>query len=214
MAADVNKVCLELAGRSLLAWSLRTFAACARVTELIVVCQPSERSTLEQIVANAAQKEVRFVDGGLRRQDSSLAGVRVALGDIVLVHDAARPFPSVQLIHRVIAAAEVHGAAVPALPVVDTVRYRDERGMLVMGDVPRDRLMRMQTPQGFFRSHLESALSSGAAATDDAGVILAAGRPVAVVAGEETNIKVTTQADLAQARQIAALQTTSACGPS
>ena len=120
------------------------------------------------------------------------------------MHDAARPFPSLQLIDRVIDAVEVHGAAVPGLAVVDTIRYQDEAGMLVSGDVPRDRLLRMQTPQGFIRSHLLAASSGGETATDDAGLLLASGRPVAVVEGEETNIKVTTRADLVHARQIIA----------
>lgn len=202
MAAEVNKIRLEVAGRSLLTWSLQAFEASARILELVVVCQPAERLALERMTARTVRKKVRFVDGGARRQDSSLAGVQAARGEIVLVHDSARPFPSVDLIERVIAATEVHGAAVPSLPVVDTVRYRDENGMLIPGDVPRDRLMRMQTPQGFIRSHLLSALSRGVEATDDAGSILAAGHAVAVVDGEETNIKVTTPSDLLQARQI------------
>ena len=202
MAAGVNKIRLEVAGRSLLAWSLRAFEASARILELVVVCQPAERLALQRMATTAVKKQVRFVDGGERRQDSSLAGVQAARGEIVLVHDSARPFPSVDLIERVIAATEVHGAAVPSLPVVDTVRYRDENGMLIPGDVPRDRLMRMQTPQGFVRSHLLSALASGVEATDDAGSLLAAGHRVAVVDGEETNIKITTPSDLLQAEQI------------
>jgi len=202
MDAGVNKIRLEVAGRSLLTWALRAFEACVGIRELVVVCQPVDRLALEHIAAKAVRKTVRFVDGGERRQDSSLAGVQAARGEIVLVHDSARPFPSVDLIERVIAATELHGAAVPALPVVDTVRYQDENGLLIPGDVSRHRLMRMQTPQGFIRSHLLSALSSGVEATDDAGSILAAGRPVAVVDGEETNIKVTTPKDLLQAQQI------------
>ena len=204
MAAGINKIHVKLAGRSLLAWSLCAFEGSCRVNELVVVCQPAERLALEKIAAEAVRKRVLFVDGGPRRQDSSLAGVRAARGEIVLVHDAARPFPSLQLIDRVIDAVEVHGAAVPGLAVVDTIRYQDEAGMLVSGDVPRDRLLRMQTPQGFIRSHLLAASSGGETATDDAGLLLASGRPVAVVEGEETNIKVTTRADLVHARQIIA----------
>ncbi len=204
MAAGVNKIHLDLAGHPLFAWSLCAFDASDRVDELVIVCQPTDRSSLERIAAKAIRKRIRFVDGGQRRQDSSLAGVRAAQGEIVLVHDAARPFPSLQLIDRIIDAVEVHGAAVPGLPVVDTIRYQDKAGMLLSGDVCRDRLLRMQTPQGFVRSHLLSALSDGETATDDAGLFLASGRPVAVVDGEETNLKITAPSDLIRARLIIA----------
>lgn len=203
MSAGINKIRVELAGQPLLAWALRAFAVSRRIQELIVVCQPADRPAFEQIAgAVIPEGATRFVDGGLLRHDSSLAGVRAACGDIVLVHDSARPFPSLQLIDRIIRATEIHGAAVPGLPVVDTVRYQSEAGMLVPGDVPRDRLLRMQTPQGFVRSVLLSALVDGRPATDDAGAVLAVGQPVAVVAGEETNLKVTTPKDLIHAQHI------------
>ena len=118
---------------------------------------------------------------------------------IVLVHDAVRPLASVALWERVAAAAEQYGAAIPVLPMADTVKMVSNG--LVETTVDRSRLVRVQTPQGFrremLRSAYESAVREGVSVTDCSSVVERAGNPVHLVDGDETNFKITTPYDLA-----------------
>jgi len=202
IGADRNKVFLKIASRPLLSYTIGAFVGCEQINEIILVVAPGEEKAASSLVVGI-EKEIRIVYGGARRQDSSYAGVRAARGEIVLIHDAARPFVSNDLIARLIEATYKHGACVPALPVVDTIR----QGMLdhpLEADTVRSRLLRMQTPQGFNRDLIMEALSeSDADVTDDAAAVLARGEPVWTIAGEETNIKVTTKEDLLIAEMIA-----------
>jgi 2-C-methyl-D-erythritol 4-phosphate cytidylyltransferase len=129
----------------------------------------------------------------------------------VLVHDAARPFVERQLIDRVLAVAARGAAAVPGLPLSDTVKETDTAG-LVVRTVPRDRLVVVQTPQAFPRAMLETAHqrarsdAASLAATDDAALCERLGHAVRVVAGSPRNIKITTQEDFALAEALAAAE--------
>jgi 2-C-methyl-D-erythritol 4-phosphate cytidylyltransferase/2-C-methyl-D-erythritol 2,4-cyclodiphosphate synthase len=149
---------------------------------------------------------LKAVVGGERRQDSVRRGLEALSPgvEIVLVHDAARPFASRELVACVIAAAETTGAAVPAVSVAETVkRVEDsEEGPRVLTTLDRSLLRLAQTPQGFRRGVLDDAYRAvgDADVTDDASVIELAGLPVAVVDGEPTNVKITTAADLEEAR--------------
>jgi len=165
------------------------------VQELIVVAQP----TMEpQVVAllEALDFPVRVVPGGKRRRDSALAGVEEAKSEYVLIHDAARPLVPPELIRRVLLAAEEHGAAVPVIPVVDTLRYV-ENGFLSGKSVSRASLFAMQTPQAFRRDLLLSALrEADEELPDDAEALLRRGIPVAAVPGDPENLKITYPEDL------------------
>ncbi len=151
------------------------------------------------------------VAGGSTRSDSVRAGLAAVPGeaDVICVHDAARPFASGELFDRVIDAV-VDGAAgaVPGIPVADTIKVVDENGTVV--DTPlRSRLVAVQTPQAFRASILRAVHASGGDATDDAGLVEAAGERVVVVAGEAGNRKITNPDDLRWARdQVAAEGTT------
>ena len=203
IGADKNKVFLEVASRPLLSYTIDAFAQCQQIDEIVLVVAPGEEEAASSFIAGI-EKDVRIVHGGARRQDSSYAGVCAAQGEIVLIHDAARPFVSIDLIARLIEATHEHGACVPALPVVDTIRQGMLDHPLEAATVDRSRLLRMQTPQGFNRDLIMEALSeSDADVTDDAAAVLAHGEPVWTVAGEETNIKVTTKEDLLIAEMIA-----------
>jgi 2-C-methyl-D-erythritol 4-phosphate cytidylyltransferase/2-C-methyl-D-erythritol 2,4-cyclodiphosphate synthase len=145
------------------------------------------------------------VAGGDRRQDSVRLGASAlsASVDVVLVHDAARPFASAPLIDRVLAGVAETGAAVPAIAVRDTVKRADATSGRVAETIPRDHLWLAQTPQGFRRAVLDTALAQGergVMATDEAMLAEQAGLPVAIVTGDEDNVKLTTPADLAAAR--------------
>jgi 2-C-methyl-D-erythritol 4-phosphate cytidylyltransferase/2-C-methyl-D-erythritol 2,4-cyclodiphosphate synthase len=145
----------------------------------------------------------RLVEGGDRRQDSvANAFDQVPEStEVVLIHDAARPFVTVDVISRAIDGAVTHGAAIVAVPVRDTVKRVDD-GHVIVETVPREQIFLAQTPQAFRRHVLRDAVAlgrSGVEATDEAMLAERAGHPVHVVAGDPANIKITTAADLATA---------------
>ncbi len=192
-----------LGGRRVLDWSLAAFEGHPRVAEIVLVL-PDE--ALGPRFSSAFPKIKAVVRGGARRQDSVRAGFSMLdrhRTDIVLVHDGARPLVSEALIRRIIREAAAHGAAVPALPVEDTIKEgADGR---VVRTVDRAGLFRAQTPQGFAFDVLEEAFrraaQDGFAGTDDASLVERLGRTVALVAGEPRNIKITTLEDLKWAEE-------------
>lgn len=193
-----DKVFAALHGLPVLVHSVRAFLAVKEVEELVVVARPGTEFRVVSLLEDL-DFPMRVVTGGVRRRDSSLAGVEAAQGKVVLIHDAARPLVSPDLIRRVLSAAEEHGAAVPVLPVVDTLRYL-ENGFLRPEVLPRTGLVAMQTPQGFRRELLLPALQAcDADLPDDAAALLSQGIPVAAVLGDPKNIKITYPEDLALA---------------
>jgi 2-C-methyl-D-erythritol 4-phosphate cytidylyltransferase len=184
------------------------------VGQLVVTVPSGYVAAAGQVLAEvAARCDLWVVEGGATRQASVAAGL-AALGpevDLVLVHDAARAFAPAALVGQVIDAVRAqHPAVVPGLAVVDTVKRvgADVGGARpVLGTVPREELVTVQTPQGFGRALLERAHASGAAraddeavaASDDAGLVEALGEPVWVIAGDVRAAKITTAADLARA---------------
>ncbi len=192
-----NKVWQEVAGRPLLFHALSSLWKSDLLDELVVVVRPGDEGPLEQL---AEHWEVPFTvaAGGRRRQDSALAGVKAATGDYVLVHDGARPVVGNRTIRRVLEAAQLHGAAVPVVPVVDTLRYCDQEGYLRPGGPDRGGLVHIQTPQAFRRALLLEAYAAAGdeQLTDDAAALLTQGRSVVAVPGDVSNVKVTRRADL------------------
>jgi 2-C-methyl-D-erythritol 4-phosphate cytidylyltransferase/2-C-methyl-D-erythritol 2,4-cyclodiphosphate synthase len=168
------------------------------------VIHPDDRAHFERAAAGLAVLAAVF--GGASRQASVRAGLEALVTrkpDIVLVHDAARPFASSRLVSRAIAAAAASGAAVPALPVTDTVKTVDHSGMIVE-TLDRSRLRSVQTPQAFDFSRLLEAHRRAAALghdefTDDAALAEWAGLRVATFEGEPGNVKLTTADDFARA---------------
>jgi 2-C-methyl-D-erythritol 4-phosphate cytidylyltransferase/2-C-methyl-D-erythritol 2,4-cyclodiphosphate synthase len=159
-------------------------------------------------VLDGAGKPVRLVAGGDRRQDSvaNAFGAADAASDIIVIHDAARPFASAGLIARTIAAAAESGAALAAVVSRDTVKLA-RRVDWVSETLPRETIYLAQTPQAFRRDVLAQAIAEAARtpldATDEATLVERAGRPVRLVQGEATNIKITTAEDLPIAEAIA-----------
>ena len=197
-----------VAGRAILERSVAAFVAHPLISEVIVALPP-EIAANPPAYLSGAEKPVRIVDGGTRRQDSVANGFRAAASnaDIIVVHDAARPFASADLIARTIAAAAERGAALAALRARDTVKraVASECGELarVAETIPRESVYLAQTPQAFRPNVLRDALAHNAEATDEAALAERAGHPVTLVEGEETNIKITTPADLPIADAIA-----------
>jgi len=131
-----------------------------------------------------------------------LAAVKASAEDIVLVHDAVRPFVSAEIISEVISAAKKHGAAIAGVPAVDTIKQveRTADGALIKATIPREKIVMAQTPQGFrydvLKKAFDEAAADGFVGTDEASLVERSGHPVAVVMGSPRNIKITTPADL------------------
>lgn len=210
LGADRPKQFLDIGGRSMLAASVAALAASDRIDEVVVAVPPDH---LAVVAAGwpAGGKPIRFVAGGARRQDSvanAFAGASSA-ADLIVIHDAARPFVTQELIARTIDAARAHGAAIAALPVRDTVKQAGaavaDGSRPIGATIPRESVFLAQTPQAFRRDVLARALEEGrqVEATDEAMLVERLGLPVHVVEGDPRNMKITTPQDLATARAAA-----------
>ncbi len=193
----MDKLQLPLAGRPLLAWTLDAVAAARSVRQLIVVVAPGRVRDVRQ-QPWLRRLDAQVVEGRDRRQGSVAAGVEAAAAEVVLVHDGARPLVTPKLVDAVAAAAARHGAAIPVVPVVESLRCVD--GERVVGSVERDGVYAAQTPQGARRELLLEAFAANDPAgprtfTDEAAFLQASGIPVTTVPGEASNLKVTLPAD-------------------
>lgn len=213
LGCEVPKALVELSGRPLVWWAARGLRAGGVGT--IVVTAPA--ASLDEFRAGIADiGGVEVVAGSDRSRQASVALGLAALGqrnegDVVLVHDAARPLTPAQVTARVIDAVRAGaGAVIPVLPVTDTLKSVDASGV-VTGTLRRADMVAVQTPQGFrwdvlTRAH-EAGASLGAdeavAATDDAGLVEAIGAVVHTVAGDERSLKVTRPLDLSLAQLLA-----------
>jgi 2-C-methyl-D-erythritol 4-phosphate cytidylyltransferase len=196
----------------LLLRAIRPFAQHPRVGPIVVVLPPEDAAKPPEWLAPHLSARLVVVAGGEHRQQSVANGLArlPAEASIVLVHDAARPFVDRELIDRVLDVATHGAAAVPALPLSDTVKEVDTAG-LVARTVARERLVSVQTPQAFPRAMLETAhqrarSEGGSSATDDAALCERIGQPVRVVPGSPRNLKLTTMEDFRLAEALALLE--------
>jgi 2-C-methyl-D-erythritol 4-phosphate cytidylyltransferase/2-C-methyl-D-erythritol 2,4-cyclodiphosphate synthase len=195
----VDKLLEPLGGKPLLAWSVEAMAAAESIRRIVVV-------TRAERVADMARQDwlsvATVVAGGEQRSDSVRAGLSASDADVVLVHDGARPLASSALADAVARAAAEHGAAIPSVPVADSLKRAN--GGRLEAAVEREGIVRAQTPQGARRELLVTAFErAGASAyTDEAALLEAAGTAVVTVPGEATNIKVTDRSDLDLVRAI------------
>lgn len=204
LGGPLPKAFVPLRGKPLLLYSLEKFARCPFVGELIAVIHPEDeelfRSRVESHLHLPEPVELKVAHGGKRRQDSALLGVRLSQSRWVAVHDAARPFFSLDLLKALWETAREHRAAVPVLPVRESLHELGEDGVLNRS-VDRERVHTAQTPQVFERELLvrvlEEARQRGERFTDETGAVLALSdcRPRTVL-GEEPNLKITTPWDL------------------
>ena len=203
MGGSVPKQFLSLGGEPLIIQSLRALQAAPEVDQIILAVPPADVEYCEHEIVSRHRftKVTKVVAGGAERQDS----VRYALAqvssdtDIVLIHDAVRPFVTLRMIAEVVAAARKEGAAIIALPMRDTVKQVRADGMIER-TVDRTPLWLAQTPQAFRRDWIETAHkkahTEGVRATDDAFLVEWLGYSVAVVEGSGENIKMTRPEDL------------------
>ncbi|WP_159621189.1 2-C-methyl-D-erythritol 4-phosphate cytidylyltransferase [Ruania rhizosphaerae] len=207
--ADLPKALVPLRGRPLVAHAASRLAASGVIDEIVVTAPAGFLDQVHGATTSACDLPVRIVAGGVSRQASVAAGIATlnSAVEVILVHDAARPLASADLVRRLVAAVRSGiDAAIPSVPVVDTVKE------IGPGDPPvaartleRSRLRAVQTPQAFRAAVLRRAHEAGAArardevtaVSDDAGLVEALGLPVHLVDGEAAALKITTPHDLA-----------------
>ena len=212
MGADTPKQFLELDGVPIVILSLRRIASCDLITEIIVATRADEVARLEERVAKEKFKQkVRVIRGGDSRQESVARALeQVSNGtELVVVHDAVRPFVTREQIARVIEEARQRKAAILGIPAMDTVKEVKRASLpedvaLITGTIPRERVVLAQTPQVFATAVLKEAFAraqaDGINASDEAGLVERLGYDVHVVHGSERNIKITKPADMDLAR--------------
>jgi 2-C-methyl-D-erythritol 4-phosphate cytidylyltransferase len=204
-----SKQFAELNGIPIIVHTLRKFSAAPQVQEIYVALRKAEtesfQSRLEKDAPDVLKKRLHFAEGGEHRQQSvanAIAQVHAAPDDIVLVHDAVRPFVDQEVIDNVVHAATRYGAAIAGVPAVDTVKQvdRTSEGAIIVSTIPRERVVLAQTPQGFrfdvLKKAFDEAAADGFMGTDEASLVERSGHEVAVVMGSARNIKITTPADL------------------
>lgn len=205
MKADRPKQLFLLHNTPILIYTIRKFDAC-RVVDNVIVAAPRESvDEIRSLVSEAGfSKPISVIQGGDRRQDSVAMALQHLSPEVtvVLVHDAVRPFVSVEEIEAVVQKAEEHGAAILAVPIVDTVKQVEKD--LVDATLAREHLVLAQTPQAFrieiLREAFEGAKKDEYYGTDESSLVERLGRPVSIVRGSERNIKITRPTDLVLAR--------------
>ncbi len=213
MNASVRKQYLTVGGLPILVRTLNVFVAIKTLGPILLVIPRGDGRfcTEELLIPHGLQEKVRLVYGGEDRQTSVKNGLsdlknhRFPGKGIVLIHDAVRPFVGEPLIQNCIDGAHRHGACVPGIAVVDTLKRVDDQGR-VKATVPRDNLYQIQTPQAFrfdliMRAH-EDAARRGFRGTDDASLVEAMAETVYRVPGSPDNIKLTTPEDIVRGERI------------
>lgn len=195
---------LRITGGTILTRTLAHFRRHPDVRAIVVAAPVDHLVRTRRLVGRTGRQPVAVVEGGATRQESVWKALRAAPDDveIVVVHDAVRPFIDRRLIDAVVAAAAEHGAAICALPIAETIKR--VRGGVVEATLDRSELWAVQTPQAFrsalLREAHDKARRDGAAGTDDAMLVERLGHPVRVVPGLAGNAKITTPEDLRRAR--------------
>lgn len=205
MGASFPKQIMELCGRPILYYALDQFEASPLIDSLVIVMEQSllERSGDLGLTEKSYPKLVALVAGGETRTESVWRGLQAAPHcEIILVHDAVRPLLSQRLIEQAVSQAKLHGAAVPALALTDTIKHCGPDGYII-STVPRQEYVSVQTPQAFRRDILitayRTALKRRMTETDDAALVEACGIRVFTFPGEAGNIKITYPRDLSLA---------------
>jgi 2-C-methyl-D-erythritol 4-phosphate cytidylyltransferase len=197
----VPKAFRPLAGLPMYVHSLRALQAVPSIAGIVLVVPPNwQEYALEHTLGEAPRAPVEITPGGATRQASVRAGLDVVPMDVerIVVHDAARPLVTPEMVEACLAGLKDAAGAICAVPLADTLKRT--KGKVIEATVAREELWRAQTPQAFtalsLRAAHQRAPSDGIEATDDASLVEQAGGRVVVVLGDERNIKITTPAEL------------------
>jgi len=201
LCSDKPKQFLTVNEMPILAHTLLTFSKCTNISEIILTAPEGFKKVTEDIVDAYDIKGVTgVVTGGADRQETVYLALKaIDSADIVVIHDAVRPFVTADLIEHSISAAKIHGACTLGVPVKDTIKVCGKDG-LVLSTPERKTLWQIQTPQAFLYRVIKEAHdyahADGYCTTDDTGLVEHIGLPVKVIMGSYANVKITTQEDL------------------
>lgn len=205
---ELPKQFLSLRSTPVLVRTVSLFASHPAVQAIVVAVNAEMRTMAEELLEDFFPRRCIVCDGGSERQysiENALQHPALAPAEVVLVHDAVRPFASSALVDALISEARVHGAAVPGLVPADTMKQVSDEGF-VLRTIPRNDLRIIQTPQAFtiqvLRDAYAKARRNNLLGTDDASIVEAAGHAVKVIPGEEDNFKITTKSDWERAQRV------------
>lgn len=206
LGGDVFKQLRKLNGSTVLELSIKSFDESDCINEIVVVL-PSELFDSPPDFLESTKTTIRVVKGGRKRHDSVKAGLEVVSekSDVVVIHDAARPFCTTDLIEKTVKEASISGAAIAAVPVFDTVKqiYRREEVSVIGSTLNRDEIVLAQTPQAFRIGIIRDAIAQDQGkreTSDEAAIVERSGHEVHIVSGDPCNIKITTVSDLRRAK--------------
>jgi 2-C-methyl-D-erythritol 4-phosphate cytidylyltransferase len=205
MGGETPKQFLSLEGTPIFIYTLRKLASAQILDEIFLAVRSGEKERVRQAVdGERLMKPVRLTEGGGTRQETVARAVASAPSstEIVVVHDAVRPFITPAMIEVVVEAARKHGAAILAIPSVDSVKQVEHE--VILGTIPRERIALAQTPQAFryalLREAVDRALADGFQGSDESSLVERLGAKVTVLMGCDRNIKITKPSDLPLAR--------------
>jgi 2-C-methyl-D-erythritol 4-phosphate cytidylyltransferase len=205
MGGGTPKQFLSLDGVPIFVHTLRKFVSSDAIDEIFLGLRPEDMERVSrELDPEHFSKPVRLVSGGATRQETVARCLSQAPAgtELVVVHDAVRPFVALELIRRIVEAARKDGAAIPGIPSIDTVKQVERQ--TILGTIPRERIVLAQTPQAFrfsiLRDAVDSALAEGFGGTDESSLVERQGHNVTVLMGSDRNIKITKPSDLPLAR--------------
>ena len=205
MGGTTPKQFLSLEGIPIFIHTLRKFAASEAIDEIFLGVRPEETDrALSEVAKERFAKNVRLLEGGASRQETVARCLDQASADtdVVVVHDAVRPFVELAMIDQIVDAARKHGGAILGIPSVDTVKKVERQ--TILGTIPRESIVLAQTPQAFrytlLRQACDRALAEGYCGTDESSLVEHDGHKVTVLMGSDRNIKITKPSDLPLAR--------------
>lgn len=205
MGGETPKQFLSLEGVPIFVHTLRKFVSAEVIDEIFLGLRSEDRERAQkEIEREHFSKTVRLLAGGASRQETVACCLKEAppTTQVVVVHDAVRPFIELEMIRRVVEAARKHGAAILGIPSVDTVKQVERQ--MILGTIPRERIVLAQTPQAFryqvLREAFDRAAADGFNGTDESSLVERLGNNVTVLMGSDRNIKITKPSDLPLAR--------------
>jgi 2-C-methyl-D-erythritol 4-phosphate cytidylyltransferase len=209
MGAATRKQYMLLAGKPIVCHTLEVFDACSCIEEIYLVVPPDDLATCAEkwVSSLSLHKTIHLVAGGIERQDSVFLGIQAVSGrqcDVVVIHDAVRPFVSSRMIETCVAEARISGACIVGMPAMDTAKLVNSGQ--IERTLDRNTIWMAQTPQTFdlnlIRKAHENARSENFMGTDDAMLVERLGHKIRIIAGSRLNIKITTPEDLSLAEGI------------
>jgi 2-C-methyl-D-erythritol 4-phosphate cytidylyltransferase len=205
MGGETPKQFLSLEGVPIFIHTLRKFSASSAIDVIHVGVRPDDMERAQESLAHEQfNKPVRVISGGATRHETVGHALEAAAPEteVIVVHDAVRPFVSLELISGAVEAARRHGAAILGIPSIDTVKQVERQ--MILGTIPRERIVLAQTPQAFrydlLREAFARATAEGFVGTDESSLVERLGASVTVLMGSDRNIKITKPSDLPLAR--------------